>query len=275
MVVRIMADDGKPVRARVMGAWLRKLTIEQWQAIDAEMLDRPLPERRVVWVLLAATACLILPIYLGSPKFASQNLQGWFEGLPDRQLGPRMFWALFKVVNYVALPCLCIRLLGDRIRDHGLGLHVGRRAWALYGLLLVVVLPLVVLVADAPAFLARYPRYAHAGDTWGRLLMWEAAYGFQFAALEFFFRGFLLFALARSLGSAAIFVSVVPYTMIHFGKALPETLGSVIAGIVLGTLALRTRSIYGGVLLHCAVAWTMDGLALAHRGDLARLLGGG
>ena len=33
--------------------------------------------------------------------------------------------------------------------------------------------------------------------------------------------------------------------------------------------------IYGGVLLHCAVAWTMDALALAHRGDLARLLGSG
>ena len=257
-----------------MGAWLRKLTIEQWQAIDAEFLDRPLPDRRVAWVLLTATVCLILPIYLGSPKFASQNLHSWFDALPDRDLGPRLFWALFKLVNYVALPCLCIRWLGDRVGDHGLALDVGRRTWAMYGLLLLLALPVVVLVADTPAFLARYPRYAHAGDSWGRLLAWEAAYGVQFAALEFFFRGFLLFGLVRSLGSAAIFVSVVPYTMIHFGKALPETLGSVLAGVVLGTVALRTRSIYGGVLLHCAVAWTMDGLALAHRGDLARLLSG-
>ncbi len=258
-----------------MPDWLRKLTIAQWEAIDAAYIDRPLPNRRVMWVLLTATVCLILPIYLGSPKFASQNLQPWFDGLPDRQLGPRMYWALFKLINYVLLPCVCIRLLGDRILDHGLRVHGDRRAWALYGLLLLVVLPAVFVFADDPAFLRRYPRYAHAGDTWGRLVMWEAAYGFQFAALEFFFRGFLLFTLARSLGSAAIFVSAVPYTMIHFGKALPETAGSVVAGIVLGTLALRTRSIYGGVLLHCAAAWTMDGLALAHRGDLARLLGSG
>ena len=270
-----MAVDGKPESPRVMGAWLRKLTIDQWSAIDAEMLDRPLPDRRVMWVLVTATVCLILPIYLGSPRFATHNLQPWFEGLPDPQLGPRLYWALFKVVNYIALPCLCIRLLGDRVGDLGLSLHLGRRTWALYGLLLLLVLPVVFIAADTPAFLSRYPRYAHAGATWGRLALWEAAYGFQFAALEFFFRGFLLFALARSLGSAAIFVSVVPYTMIHFGKALPETVGSVIAGVVLGTLALRTRSIYGGVLLHCAVAWTMDALALAHRGDLARLLGSG
>lgn len=258
-----------------MARWIRKLTIDQWKAIDADMLDRPLPERRVMWVLLTATLCLILPIYLGSPRFAEQHLQPAFEGFPDRYLGPWLYWSLFKTFNYLLLPCICLRLLGDRIADSGLRLHLSRRSWALYAVLLVVVLPVVVLAANSPAFLDRYPRYPHAGATWSRLILWEAAYGFQFASLEFFFRGFLLFGLARSLGSAAIFVSVVPYTMIHFGKALPETLGSVIAGIVLGTLALRTRSIYGGVLLHCGVAWTMDGLAMAHRGDLARLLGSG
>lgn len=256
--------------------WIRKLTIEQWRAIDAEVLDRPLPDRRVVWVLLTATVCLILPIYLGSPKFASEHLQHYFAGLPDRQLGPRLYWSLFKLVNYLLLPCLCIRLvLRAPIAEHGLRPRGGRGLWLLYVAMLVIVLSAVVLVADDAAFLSRYPRYAHAGESWSRLLGWEAAYGFQFLALEFFFRGFLLFALARSLGSAAIFVAVVPYTMIHFGKALPETLGAVVAGIVLGTLALRTRSIYGGVILHCAAAWAMDGLALFHRGDLERLLSTG
>ncbi|MGH1342044.1 MAG: lysostaphin resistance A-like protein [Nannocystales bacterium] len=258
-----------------MPHWIRKLTVDQWRAIDSDMLDRPLPDRRAPWVLLTAISCLILPIYLGSPKFADEHLQTAFEGLPDRHWGPWLYWSLFKTVNYVLLPCICVRLLGDRVADLGLRLHRSRRTWGLYAALLLVVLPVVVLVADSPAFLERYPRYPHAGSTWSRLVLWEAAYGFQFAALEFFFRGFLLFMLARSLGSAAIFVSLVPYTMIHFGKALPETLGSVVAGIVLGTLALRTRSIYGGVLLHCGVAWTMDALALAHRGDLARLLGTG
>lgn len=258
-----------------MTDWIRKLTIDQWRAIDADMLDRPLPDRRVAWVLLTAILCLILPIYLGSPKFADEHLRPVFAELPDRHLGPWLYWSVFKAFNYVLIPCLCLRMLGDRVTDSGLRLHLSRRSWGLYAALLVAVVPVVVLAADSAVFLDRYPRYPHAGATWSRLVLWEAAYGFQFAALEFFFRGFLLFALARSLGSAAIFVSLVPYTMIHFGKALPETLGSVIAGVVLGTLALRTRSIYGGVLLHCGVAWTMDGLALAHHGDLARLLGSG
>ncbi len=261
-----------------MRAILQKLTVEQWRAIDAEYLDRPLPDARVMWVVLTAVVCLVLPIYLGSPRFihAQPWARQWFSGLPDAHLGPRLYWVAFKAINYVLVPVLCIKwVLRDAVVDYGLRLHPERKVWMLYGGLVVLALPIVFAASQAPSFLATYPRYPHAADTWSRLVLWEAAYGAQFVALEFFFRGFLLFALARSLGSAAIFVAVLPYTMIHFSKPLAETLGSMVAGVVLGTLALRTRSIYGGVLVHCSVAWAMDGLALLHGGELARLWAGG
>ena len=38
------------------------------------------------------------------------------------------------------------------------------------------------------------------------------------------------------------------------------------AGLILGTLALRSRSIWGGVLLHVAVAWSTDLVAIVRRG---------
>ena len=44
---------------------------------------------------------------------------------------------------------------------------------------------------------------------------------------------------------------------------MPETFGAIGAGLILGTLAMRTRSIWGGVLIHVGVAMTMDVLALA------------
>ena len=69
-------------------------------------------------------------------------------------------------------------------------------------------------------------------------------------------------ACARALGANAIFVMIVPYCMIHYGKPLPETFGAIGAGVILGTLAMRTRSIWGGVLIHVGVAMTMDVLAL-------------
>jgi membrane protease YdiL (CAAX protease family) len=58
---------------------------------------------------------------------------------------------------------------------------------------------------------------------------------------------------------------VVPYCMIHYGKPMPETLFAIVAGLVLGTLALRTKSIWLGVLIHISVALTMDILSLSHQ----------
>jgi membrane protease YdiL (CAAX protease family) len=65
---------------------------------------------------------------------------------------------------------------------------------------------------------------------------------------------------------AAIAVMIVPYCMIHYHKPLPEALGAIVGGVVLGWLALRTRSLWGGWLLHVAVALSMDVLALVRGG---------
>ena len=65
-------------------------------------------------------------------------------------------------------------------------------------------------------------------------------------------------------GSGAIVVMMVPYCMIHYGKPMPETFGAIGAGLILGTVAMRTRSIWGGVLIHVGVAWTMDLFAVTH-----------
>ena len=109
-----------------------------------------------------------------------------------------------------------------------------------------------------------YVAYLDEGDfdSWLDLFVWEALYAAQFLSLEIFFRGFILHGLRRALGANAIFVMIVPYCMIHFGKPMPETLGAIGAGLILGTLAMRTRSIWGGVLIHIGVAMTMDVLAL-------------
>ena len=68
-----------------------------------------------------------------------------------------------------------------------------------------------------------------------------------------------------------MFAMTVPYVMIHFRKPLPETFGAFFAGIALGTLALRTRSIYGGVIIHVSIAWSMDFFVLFHGGVVERL----
>jgi membrane protease YdiL (CAAX protease family) len=70
------------------------------------------------------------------------------------------------------------------------------------------------------------------------------------------------------MGYTAVWASLVPYTMIHFEKPLAECLGAIVAGWVLGTLSLRTGSMWWGAAIHTAVAWGMDLLSLGHQGRL-------
>ncbi|MEY3034339.1 MAG: hypothetical protein RLZ86_961, partial [Actinomycetota bacterium] len=64
----------------------------------------------------------------------------------------------------------------------------------------------------------------------------------------------------------SILVATIPYLMIHFVKPPAEALASIVGGIVMGTLAYRTKSVWWGVGLHVAVAALMDVMSLGHKG---------
>jgi len=153
---------------------------------------------------------------------------------------------------------------GERIRDYGLSAKgFSRHVW-IYVALYLGILPVIYGVSHLAGFQRTYPFYKLAHRTTWEFLAWEGLYALQFLSLEFFFRGFMLHGLKRAIGAHAIWVMIVPYCMIHYGKPMLETMGAILAGLVLGTLALRTRSIWCGVLIHVSVAVTMDLLALTH-----------
>jgi len=188
----------------------------------------------------------------------------------------QLWWGLLRTGGYL-LPIAIWPFLfkGERRRDCGLRMAgLGRHLW-IYALALAVMVPLLLLVRRQPDFGAYYPFYRDAGRSWADFLLWEAVYVAQFFALEAFFRGWWLHA-TRSLGAASILVMVVPYTMIHFGKPWLEVSGAIVAGVVLGSVSARTRSIWAGFLVHATVGVLMDVLALQHRGQLpTRLWPGG
>jgi membrane protease YdiL (CAAX protease family) len=114
-----------------------------------------------------------------------------------------------------------------------------------------------------------YPFVKQLGPEWQlTILIWEAAYVLRFFCLEFFFRGYVLFGLEAKLGYAAVAASTLPYGVIHYGKPFPEALGAVVAGAILGFIALRTRTIIGGVIIHSSIAVLMDVFALWRKGFL-------
>lgn len=144
----------------------------------------------------------------------------------------------------------------------------GKGTLPLVGLGLTVMVPLVWLASQSPGFLKVYPFYDPYRDgfpVWD-FLLWESFYALQFLALEFFFRGFLIHATLPVMGAWSIPVMVMPYCMIHFQKPFPEALASIFAGLFLGWLGLKTRSVLPGFALHVGVAWAMDLMALYRKG---------
>jgi len=187
----------------------------------------------------------------------------------NAQLVRLSYWSLWQLVTYVIIPVLVIKVvLRERLRDYGLKLRGMLRFWWLYAAMYLVILPAVIIVSYTESFQNTYPFYRLQPDDpmWPRFWIWQCFYALQFVSLEFFFRGFIVHGTKRQLGIYSIFVMMIPYCMIHFGKPLPETLGAIIAGLVLGFMSLKTHSIWLGAVSHISVAWTMDFAALGHRG---------
>lgn len=250
-------------------------TIRQWRKIHADYVGDAREigiDWKIVSVFFLFTCVLIVLKYFGKSSTFRLLTGDTFQTWPYPNIYSLLYWALFRVVSYLLLPVIVITcVFKERIRDYGFRIDRNPKVLLLYAGMFFVVIPLVFLVSHNPGFLQTYPFYNQAANSWTELLLWESAYAMQFLALEFFFRGFVLFSFARYIGVYSIFLMSVPYTMIHFQKPLPETLGAIFAGIALGTLALRTRSIFGGVFIHIAVAWSMDLMALFHKGFLQRL----
>jgi uncharacterized protein len=241
-----------------------------------------LANRKVAIVLVTAALVLTCINYAATPYWLISGLEGvGWDGLataaedlflgPDQGFNKLMFWGLIQVLSYVAIPLLVITLvLRERPADFGLRVKGILRQGGTYGMLFAVSVPFVVLASTTAAFQAKYPFYglAPGEGLWPRMVVWWVVYAAQFVALEFFFRGFLVHGLKWRLGYMAVFVMIVPYNMLHFEKPMLEALAAIAGGYVLGSLSLKTRSIWWGAMLHIAVAGTMDLLSLSHKGLL-------
>ncbi|QDU93619.1 CPBP family intramembrane glutamic endopeptidase [Lignipirellula cremea] len=260
-------------------------TWEQAEAEQRAFVSSPAaqrPDARVITVLLSAALVLSFQYYaLGWIQWVwlldqiawfwpggGEELRGFLLSGENASLTQMSYWALGAAVLYAAVPLLLIKVvLRENVSDYGLRLQGALSGWWIYLLMYLAILPAVLWASRSPAFQEQYPFYRPplGQPLWPRFWIWQACYALQFVALEFFFRGYMLHGLRRRFGGYAILVMMVPYCMIHFGKPLRETLGAIGAGLILGFMSLKTRSIWLGAALHIAVALTMDFASLAQQ----------
>lgn len=237
----------------------------------------PALDRGAVWVLISTAAILILVRSNGNVSAYNRYFGHLFADQEWRTLVPYLYWHACSLLAYVGLPLLICRFaLRVPLVETGLGLGDARFGLRAVLLLYAGMLPFVGVATLMPVFVDKYPLSPYvAGQAlalaegtdglWWVVASYEAGYAAYFLGWEFLFRGYLTLVLARYIGPIAVVVQVVPFALLHVGKPQPEALGSIVAGLALGLLALRTRSVWWGFLLHAAIAITMDGLALLAR----------
>lgn len=182
-------------------------------------------------------------------------------------LGPDWRSALELVgrgLAFLVVPLLSLPFLRIPLREVGFSWGEPRKWLRDVALLYVVMLPLLFFVARQPDFRQSYPYFSMARLGWRYFLLAQLFQLIFMFGWEFIGRGYLLFGFARRIGYSALVVQMIPFVLMHIGKPELEAYGSLVAGLALGIVALRARSFLPCVLLHFAVAATLDLLAVVH-----------
>jgi uncharacterized protein (DUF362 family) len=196
-------------------------------------------------------------------------------GLP---WGEQLASFLVGFILVVVIPCLIIKFkFKEKIRDYGLGLPAKdqkRKSLVVFLSLLGITSFFIFIASFDKTMQLEYPLFVQReGDiviwtmsSWLEFFVYEIIYLLFFVTIEFAFRGYLLFGLhsirisksnenqqmtpALRFGFYAILIQMLAYTTWHYGKPVPEMVGTIIWGISVAAIALRIKSIWPIIFSH-------------------------
>ena len=217
---------------------------------------------RPIWMAALATWTLVIYWHQGSPAAAPR----WFlEGEArltgiDIEMFHRQGWSHATAVLMLMVVPLLAAWFGAGMKPGDLGLRIrgAGREVALVLVLWLIFIPVIWWFSQTQSFSTYYPRLKAVRADAALFFLYQAHYLVKWTAWEFFFRGFMLFGFRRDLGAASVLISTIPFTIMHAGKPEAEMLSAFLGGMILCAIALKSRSIWPGVIVHSLVATTMD-----------------
>ncbi|MBU1101343.1 MAG: CPBP family intramembrane metalloprotease [Bacteroidetes bacterium] len=217
-------------------------------------------DRRVVIIFLSVGVLQTISYYYTSRRFFRDNLyHTYFNGDELVNLWEYLYWFCTDFVTFLVLPLFIIKfLIKDKISDYGLKLGDYRLGFALTFVFIFFMLPFLWIVSASPQFAAKYPHLFQAKVNWLVFIVYEIGMFLYMFSWEFIWRGFMLFGLEKKFGYYAILIQMIPFVILHNGKPPLETFSAILGGIVLGILALRTRSFIYGVFVHFGIMVSID-----------------
>lgn len=216
-------------------------------------------DKKTLAVFLVIPILTTLSWYYTSRRFFRRNLYDNFSADLNVGLYEFIYWFLGDFLVYFILPVVVIKLVLRRpLREFGLQIGDVSAGLKYTSIFVAFMIPLIWFVSSGEAFKAAYPHLALAKQSWNIFLIYEIGMLLYMFAWEFIWRGFTLFGLEEKLGGYAVMVQMIPFVILHNGKPPLETFSSILGGIALALLALRTRSFIYCVIVHFSVIFSID-----------------
>jgi len=211
-------------------------------------------------ILLSVPVLLTVWRYYGSSDFFNDSLLQFFNVSGAGPSGV-LYSFVSSALLLLIVPIIIIRLfLKMPLKSFGFQWGDKSVGFAIVGVLFPIIAILMLLpTSRQPDFIMEYPLFRQAGENLPALALYEISYGLYYLSWEFFFRGYMLFGLKDILGNAqSILIQTIPSTLMHIGKPDGEIFASILAGLIFGYIAIRTKSIIYVFLLHWLIGITLD-----------------
>jgi membrane protease YdiL (CAAX protease family) len=226
--------------------------IDLWKII--KQLDR-----KVIIVFISVAVLQTISYYFTSRRFFRYN---YFEQLQfDKNvfLYEYIYWFIGDFLTLFILPLLIIKLLlKEKLTSYGLRVGDYKSGLKYSLIFLSVMVPIVWFASANGDFIKTYPQLNDVKYSWGIFLVFESGILLYMIAWEFIWRGFMLFGLEEKFGYYTVLIQMIPFLILHNGKPALETIGAIIAGLALGILALKTRSVLYCIITHAGVMLSID-----------------
>jgi membrane protease YdiL (CAAX protease family) len=212
-------------------------------------------------ILLSASLLPTIYRYYGWSTFFDRHFRRVVPANALAHLYGRLYLFGMGFILLLVVPLLVtVFVLKKKPREFGAQIGDWRAGLTIVG----VLFPLIALImlwpaSHDPAFRAEYPLYREAGQSAAVFVMYALCYALYYLGWESFFRGFLLFGLKDTFGSFnSILIQTIPSTLLHIGKPDGEIIAAILAGVLFGAIALRTRSVLYVFLLHWFIGVGLD-----------------
>jgi len=212
-----------------------------------------------VFILLTATLIQIIAHFHTSRAAFRVMFGGIVAGNPFGELYEHCFWLIGDFLLQFPLLLLLIHLvLKETGSDYGIQTGNWRLGLKVSAILWFCMLPILWVVSAGTAFQQVHPAPGLAKTDWKFFAVYEVCSIVYVIGWEFIWRGYMLFGLKKYFGYYAVFIQMIPFTLLHFGSPEIETYAAMAAGVGLGLLAFATRSFWYGVLAHMLILGTID-----------------